>query len=116
MGEYRLSPAEQAERRLEQARKRALKETLLEKMEGFYYRPVHIERHAHEAEWLCRLQAEDEEGTLARSLAVSIRTPSPLDFGRRYAWLMLSVCPFWVEYWGGPSSATYRFSGNQRKK
>ena len=114
MSRYR-DPLTEAETRIKRRDQEILKERLLDSMGRMWFRASHIERHAHEAEWLCRLVGEGEDGTPARGLHLTIRTPSPLDFGLRYEWAMLAVCPYWVEYWATPGR-TVRFSGNQRKK
>lgn len=102
-----------AEKALEAARSKVVREELFARLPLFVYHVSHVERHQREEDWTCRLSAS-KDGVVVSRLCLTVKTPSPLDFDRGYAFDLLSLCPLWVRY--DRPEKSYVFSENVRRK
>lgn len=107
-----MSIEDEAVKALRAAQKKAIRAKLFENLTKFTYQAEHVEKARFEEDWLCRLSALGPKKEIVRGLRLTVRTPTPLDFSREYAWDLLSLCPFWVEVYSG--TETFRFSANIR--
>lgn len=102
-----MGAEQDAERQLERARKKAVREELFLRLPNLIYEAEHVERRRGDENWTCRLSARTAKGRVVRSLFLTVKTPSPLLFDRTYSWDLFAFCPLWVKFYGGAGPMTF---------
>lgn len=86
---------------LDARRRKAIRAKLLENLPRFRYEAEAVECKEGETDWTNKLRPIGPDGELVRNLSVTVKTPSPLQFGKRYEWGLLEICPHWLVYKNG---------------
>lgn len=107
-----MSIEREAEKALEESRRKAVRERLFTNLERFVYQAEHVERKRGDDDWTCRLSASFE-GSPVRGLYLTVKTPSALEFSRFYSWDLISFCPLWVNV--TTREGSYGFSSNTKR-
>ena len=92
-----MTVPEQADSTLRRARTKAIRAKVFGNLALLNFHPTLVERRLCDEDWTCYLAAWTARGELITGAKIKIKTPSPLEFERMYAWEEIEFCPMWIE-------------------